>query len=269
MWQLRDLWRRLPIGARIVFLLLSGGGPMTAWALISQDWRAPATCLLLITGALALYYALRLWLLRLERRKSKGFAARLAERMFRPQAKLPDETVEEESLRKQFERRWQDVYETLRERGYDYYSFPWYLVIGASQSGKTTSIQKSNQEFPIGDKPVVDYGGTKNCNWFFTNKAILIDTAGRYVDSLTDEAPAEGSMAEKSQQEWSSFLELLREMKPRSPINGLLLFIKIEDVIERDPKKRARTVETLRRALQDIEYRLQVRVPVYVMITMC
>jgi hypothetical protein len=63
--------------------------------------------------------------------------------------------------------------------------------------------------------------------------------------------------------------ELLREMKPRSPINGLILFVKVEDVIERDPKKRAATVETLRRALQDVEHRLQVRVPVYVMVTMC
>jgi type VI secretion system protein ImpL len=41
-------------------------------------------------------------------------------------------------------------------------------------------------EFPLADKfgkaALRGIGGTRNCDWWFTNEAVLLDTAGRYTE---------------------------------------------------------------------------------------
>lgn len=260
-------WRGLATGVRV--LIWSGGFVvmfLVAWMVAGAFFPAFLLILILLS-ALGLFHGLTWWVHRLESHKGRELEAGLLRGVTSEGAGL-DESAEEADVRKRLEARWQQVYESLSERGYDYYSFPWYLIIGSAQSGKTTSIQKSDQEFPIGDKPVTDYGGTRGCNWFFTNQAILIDTAGRYVEHLASQDGG-SAMLSRDEEEWNTFLDLLRRMRSRSPINGVVLTIKLEDILEDDPEERARLVEMLRKALVDIEERLQVRVPVYVLITMC
>jgi type VI secretion system protein ImpL len=66
------------------------------------------------------------------------------------------------------------------------YALPWYMIIGPSAAGKTTAIQNSGLEFPFGKEGFSGVGGTRNCDWFFSNKAIFLDTAGRYVTEGED-----------------------------------------------------------------------------------
>ena len=72
------------------------------------------------------------------------------------------------------------------------YELPWYVIIGAPGSGKTTALLNSGLEFPLaatmGDASVRGLGGTRNCDWWFTNQAVLIDTAGRYTTQDSDRA---------------------------------------------------------------------------------
>lgn len=259
-------WRGLAVGVRILFWII---GLVAAYVITAQlsDWRSAAWMLGILLLALGLFWLISWFVHRAEQRRGREMEATLLRGMSREGAPL-DESKEERDVRQQLERRWQQVYESLRERGYNYYSFPWYLIIGPAQSGKTTSIQKSDQEFPIGDKPVVDYGGTRGCNWFFTNQAVMIDTAGRYVEHLGTH-DGWSQMEERDQEEWNTFLDLLRRMRSRSPVNGVVLTIKLEDVLLDDNAERERIIEMLRKALLDIEERLRVRVPVYVLVTMC
>ena len=66
------------------------------------------------------------------------------------------------------------------------YELPWYLIVGAPGSGKTTIIEQSGLPFVLDErgskKPIDGVGGTRNCKWWFTNDAVLLDTAGRYCD---------------------------------------------------------------------------------------
>ena len=93
------------------------------------------------------------------------------------------------------------------------YSLPWYLVVGPPGAGKSTALRHSGLAFPFLDPErggVRGVGGTRNCDWWFTNEGILLDTAGRYSTEATD------------QDEWSAFLGFLKKYRPRKPINGII-----------------------------------------------
>ena len=83
----------------------------------------------------------------------------------------------------------QDALATLKsasggKSGY-LYDLPWYVIIGPPGAGKTTALVNSGLKFPLaqGGHPaaVAGVGGTRYCDWWFTEEAVLIDTAGRYT----------------------------------------------------------------------------------------
>src|SRR5699024_763725 len=70
------------------------------------------------------------------------------------------------------------------------YQLPWYVFIGAPGSGKTTALINSGLNFPLAEKfgkvALKGVGGTRNCDWWFTDEAVLLDTAGRYTTHESD-----------------------------------------------------------------------------------
>jgi type VI secretion system protein ImpL len=72
------------------------------------------------------------------------------------------------------------------------YELPWYVIIGAPGSGKTTALRNAGLKFPLadqmGEQAVRGVGGTRNCDWWFTDQAVLIDTAGRFTTQDSDQA---------------------------------------------------------------------------------
>ena len=96
---------------------------------------------------------------------------------------------------------------------------PWYVMIGPSASGKTTAIRSSGLKMPPGKAGKVrGVGGTRNCDWWMTNEAILLDTAGRW------------STDDDDRDEWLAFLDLLKKARPKKPINGILLAFSATDL---------------------------------------
>lgn len=68
------------------------------------------------------------------------------------------------------------------------YELPWFMVIGSPGDGKTTALLNTGLQFPLAEQMeqtahilTVPGGGTLHCDWWFTNEAVLIDTAGRYA----------------------------------------------------------------------------------------
>jgi len=98
------------------------------------------------------------------------------------------------------------------------YELPWYVIIGAPGAGKTTALINSGLEFPleaqIGGKMVRGVGGTRNCDWWFTSDAVLIDTAGRYTTQDSDQAADSHA--------WRGFLDLLVRYRPRASAEAYL-----------------------------------------------
>ncbi|MDB6165057.1 MAG: type secretion protein IcmF [Lacunisphaera sp.] len=145
--------------------------------------------------------------------------------------------------------------------GKDLYSLPWYIVCGEPGSGKTEAVRRCKVGFPPGlQDEMQGAGGTINMHWWFTNYAVLIDTAGKL---LFQEAPP-GSTTE-----WTEFLTLLRKTRPNCPINGLLLVIPSESLIKDSMDEIATKAGKIARQLEVIQRTLDVRFPVFVLITKC
>ncbi|KAE9629210.1 type VI secretion system membrane subunit TssM [Parasedimentitalea maritima] len=140
---------------------------------------------------------------------------------------------------------------------------PWYVMIGPPGAGKTTAIVNSGLQFPLAEKlgkaAIGGVGGTRNCDWWFTNDAVLIDTAGRYT---TQEGDAEADNAA-----WIGFLGLLKKYRKRQPINGAIIAISLSDLSLQDEITQKGHAQAVRRRLSELREKLGVRFPVYVLFT--
>ena len=145
------------------------------------------------------------------------------------------------------------------------YQLPWYMLIGPPGSGKTTALVKSGLRFVLADKlgneAVRGVGGTRNCDWWFTDEAVLIDTAGRYT--------TQDSRAAVDTAAWSAFLDLLRRNRPRQPLNGVFIVIAINEVMTMDDNQRTEHARIIRNRINELHDRLRQRFPIYVLLTKC
>ncbi len=143
------------------------------------------------------------------------------------------------------------------------YQLPWYMFIGAPGTGKTTALVHSGLKFPLaesmGAAAIGGVGGTRNCDWWFTEDAVLLDTAGRYT--------TQDSHADADKAAWTGFLQLLRKHRRRRPINGVIVALSVADLLQENDAYRQAQARAIRERLKELHDRLGVRFPVYVMVT--
>jgi type VI secretion system protein ImpL len=143
------------------------------------------------------------------------------------------------------------------------YDLPWYVLIGPPGSGKTTALVNSGLKFPLarGGKPaaIAGVGGTRYCDWWFTEDAVLIDTAGRYTTQDSD--------ATADKKSWLAFLDTLKHGRPRQPINGVMVAISVEDLLTLSPAELATHAAAIRARLLELHRHLKVAFPVYALFT--
>lgn len=147
-------------------------------------------------------------------------------------------------------------------RGY-LYEQPWYAIIGPPGAGKTTALLNAGLKFPLaaemGQSAVAGVGGTRMCDWWFTEDAVLIDTAGRYTTQDSDAAVDKAG--------WDAFLGLLKRTRARQPLNGVIVAIAMTDIAAASAADRTAHARAIRRRVKELSDNLGVKVPVYALFT--
>lgn len=143
------------------------------------------------------------------------------------------------------------------------YDLPWYVLIGPPGTGKTTVLKQSGLEFPLADSlgsdSIAGVGGTRHCDWWFANKAVLIDTAGRYT--------TQDSQEKVDSKAWHGFLGLLKKYRTQRPINGAIVTISLASVMSQTRTERSLHARAIKSRLQELKNQLGMQFPIYVLLT--
>jgi type VI secretion system protein ImpL len=264
---LKSGWFIALVGLLLLSLLIWLGGPYLGIG-DSQPLASPVTRLVVIIVLLVIWgVVLQIQQMRL-RSKTAQMSGDLAHQDGGAAAPAPAGDDRSANERAQLATRFQEAVDTLRKRrhgGGNLYTLPWYVVIGPPGSGKSTLLQNSGLNFPLSDRfgneALRGIGGTRNCDWWFTEEAVFLDTAGRYTTQDSDRQ-ADASA-------WGEFLKLLRRYRKRRPINGVLIAMSMSDLLVLDDHARQEHVQAVRRRLDELAEHLRIGVPVYLVLTKC
>lgn len=219
-------------------------------------WLAITITGIILGGLIAL------WLIR---RVRAARAARALERAIAQQAQeqaiaSPKDREEIQALHKQISEGIAAIKKSKLAGGrygeHALYALPWYAIVGPPGAGKTTALRHSGLEFPLSDSAGVrGVGGTRNCDWWFANDAILLDTAGRYTTESDD------------RDEWISFLEQLMKYRPEKPLNGVFVAISVAELLDATEDQIRQTASKVRARIEEMQTTLKMTLPVYVLFT--
>ncbi len=196
------------------------------------------TLLLVAVLWLAIHFGLKAW----RKRKRSEF----------------DEAVAAKEGIEDRRREWAGWTEELEKRGIDRYELPFYLLVGEPQSGKSVLLHNSDLHFPFGQNRLSGVGGTRGCDWWFTEEAVILDLAGRLFTH-------EGGAADRL--EFEAFLALLAEFRPLCPANGVILVIPCDSLLQDSEEQCVAKANKIQSALLTLTTKLQAQLPVYLVLT--
>ncbi len=221
-------------------------------------WIAGASTafVVLVLGARFAYTRLRAKQASLEIERSLARQAKQYENRARP-----DQLSDARALAANFDKALAALKSSklARGRGGALYALPWYVIIGPPGAGKSTAIRQSGLKFPLlgGQSSVRGIGGTRNCDWWLTNEAVLLDTAGRYATEDDD------------RDEWLSFLDILKRSRVKRPLNGLIVAISAAELAAANDSQLDTLSSKIRERVDEVMGRLELVLPVYVLLTKC
>ncbi len=220
---------------------------------------------LLIAAVVLIWIVKQLW----DYWKQKKNTEAMGDALLTSQVSEEDSQSAEEVA--QLKQRFEAAISTLRLQGgkkgrrASLYELPWYIFIGPPGSGKTTALINSGLHFPLADElgmeAVQGIGGTRNCDWWFTDQAVLIDTAGRYV--------TQDSQQQVDSSAWQGFLNLLKKYRKRRPLNGVFVAVSLKEILQFKDHERVAHVQALKRRIAELDEHFGIRFPIYVLVTKC
>jgi type VI secretion system protein ImpL len=172
----------------------------------------------------------------------------------------------EGSVRESFSQSLRRLRESLPGRR-PRYQLPWLLTLGQTAGGKTTLLGSTEINLPYGAPEEGIRNSSDVCRWWLFDRAVVLDVRGDLVlrlDGASSDQPA-----------WMGLLKTLRRYRGRRPLDGVLLTIPAAELMgfeQADSRARgelARRAELLRTRLDQARRVLEIRFPVYVLVTQC
>jgi type VI secretion system protein ImpL len=254
------------MGLGVLAYLIWTWGPLIRFGDV-VPLRSPITRAIVIIVIFSIWGLIKLFRAWRDKKKSADISNDLAASADKTDPNAEQTSEELETLKERFD----DALKTLKKSNVggqklrSIYQLPWYIIIGPPGSGKTTLLVNSGLQFPLADRmggsKVQGIGGTRYCDWWFTDEAVLIDTAGRYT--------TQDSNVEVDNKAWFGFLKLLKKHRRRRPINGIILAISMEELARQNKSERENNAAAISNRIQELYEHLGVRFPVYLMFTKC
>jgi type VI secretion system protein ImpL len=256
-------WFLAPLGAALLCVLLWFAGPLIAWRdfqPFDEDYK-----LYIAMGVVVLATILFLlisWLVS-RKREDKLVEGVTTGGVAKDEVGQAIDAQQAEQQRK-LAAALQDLRKTAGAKGgMPLYDMPWYVIIGPPGAGKTTALLNSGLRFPLaerhGAQEMKGVGGTRNCDWYFTEEAVILDTAGRYTSQDSD--------AKVDQAGWQNFLSMLKDTRPRQPLNGIFVVFGIPDLLAKTAQDRQVDARNVRARLIELYERFDIRLPIYMVYT--
>jgi len=243
--------------AAIILLCL-----LIAGVVLLLDWPW-WTGLFMLLGVTGIWLGLLFFRKILLRRREQHFVQQI---ISRDQAGTDRVSGRRKDHYRELREKWKEAIETLKkshlkQTGNPLYVLPWYMILGESGTGKTTALKSARLSSPFADtNRVAGISGTRNCDWWFFEQAIILDTAGRYAVQME---------SEENRQEWQKFLALLGKFRKKEPINGLIVTVAADKLLQSSRESIAKDGREIRDRLNEMMRALGVKFPVYLMVTKC
>lgn len=175
--------------------------------------------------------------------------------------------IETSAMARIFERVCAVMRERWSEEGNPVYVLPWYLVLGASGSGKTALIENSDLRLPIDHEilaALANLQGTEAARfaeWRVAGSdALLIEVNGEFFVGHEERNPIQNWL-------WQRFFYELQYIRPRRPLNGVILAIDLVEFAEMDNAAQDAFATRTRRILDDIVESLATQMTIHVVFT--
>ncbi|AUR50961.1 type VI secretion protein IcmF/TssM N-terminal domain-containing protein [Aquella oligotrophica] len=240
----------LKIFFSILLLLIIIGA--IAWFVLQEGWQWWVG-LTIFFGVVGVWLGIIFFRKFLAKRKMQEFVSRIVEQDI-PSIDLPGSRANSIQM---LRNRWLEATNLIRlSKAQD---IPWFVMLGGTESGKTTAIKHAKLSTAL-STTVKNLGinKTENCEWWFLEKSIILDTSSKYVIPENELDDTE---------EWKEFLHLFLKYRKRKPINGVVVTISAERLLTADHMSLRDEGQNLRKRIDNLMRISWAKFPVYVMIT--
>lgn len=140
------------------------------------------------------------------------------------------------------------------------YAVPWYLVVGLSNSGKTTLLDNLS-EFKLPGNDYNNLPENSTCKWFMYTNAIAIEVSSSIFETSFSN--------KKINNNWQFLAKLLSYYRPRRPLDGIILTIPADILLKDEDYPGANKViaQNIFENLWWLQSKINTRLPVYTIIT--
>jgi type VI secretion system protein ImpL len=159
------------------------------------------------------------------------------------------------------------------------YRLPWYLVVGDQRAGKTSFIDRTEQDFALTRIDKAQKRGRQAqalaypIGWWVSNDAVIIDPPGAFIRqdsrsiSPAEEADAPEAPPATPARLWQHLLGWLVRNRSQRALNGLVLVIDLPALLHGTSEQRVALAHVLRTRLYEVSSQLGSRLPLYVVLS--
>lgn len=253
---------RILILALKIFLLIALAAAVGFGALLLADYQNWPRWIVAVAMAAVFFIVVLVLFIRryYYRRREEKFVKRVVDQDLKAIDAAP---AQDRRRLMELQERWATAVATLRSsrlrhRGDPLYTLPWFMIFGETSSGKSTAVSHARLHSILTDAgPTRGIASTKNCDWWFFESAIILDTAGRYAVPLEDE----------DREEWERFLVLIAKYRRKEPLNGLIVTLPADRLLNDDQDALMAYGRSIRMRIDQLMRVLGAKFPVYILVT--